>query len=423
MLRPGHTVVLCVLTLLAIGVIMVNSADMTVRSVSADAPVVQALTVGSILTSRSAIYMVLAVGAMAAAACFPVRRLAAWAETPAPNADCTPSRAAWRTWAGLGIGALALVLVCALVYLPGIERARNGSHRWISIPGTGDALSLQPSEIAKWAMVVLISWYCLRASSSKAAPGSTAPTTNLSRFLTGLCPALAAVGMVSGFIVLEDLGTGALIAAVAGLLLLAGGARLRHFIALSPIPIAAVVLAIMTSDYRMARIMAFRNPYQDAEGIGYHTIQSLVAVAGGEGWGRGLGFGIQKLGYLPEDRTDFLFAVICEELGVAGAAVVIALFIALAWAGYAVMKREHSTFLRLVTLGIVATVSLQAVINLAVVTAVAPTKGIALPLLSSGGTGWVLTGFSLGLIVAIDRTQRAARKVESMVLRPVMAAA
>ena len=159
----------------------------------------------------------------------------------------------------------------------------------------------------------------------------------------------------------------------------------------------------------MARIMAFRDPYRDPEGIGYHTIQSLVAVAGGEGWGRGLGFGIQKLGYLPEDRTDFLFAVICEELGIAGAAVIIALFMGLLWAGFGVMRREHSPFLRLVALGITATVSIQAVINLAVVTAVAPTKGIALPLLSSGGTGWVLTAFSLGLIVAIDRTQAASR--------------
>lgn len=420
MLRPGHTIVLCVLALLAIGVIMVNSADMSVRSVSADVPVVEPLSALTILTSRSAVYMALAVGAMTAAAFFPVRRLAAWAETPSPNADSSPSRAAWRTWTGLGIGALALVLVCALVYMPGIERARNGSHRWISIPGTGDALSLQPSEIAKWSMVVLISWYCVRAS-FRTTGSATTPTTDLSRFLTGLCPALAAVGMVSAFIVLEDLGTGALIALVAALLLLAGGARLKHFVALSPFPLAAVVAAIMTSDYRMARIMAFRNPYQDPEGIGYHTIQSLVAVAGGEGWGRGLGFGIQKLGYLPEDRTDFLFAVICEELGIAGAAVVIALFIAMVWAGYAVMKREHSVFLRLVTLGIISTVSIQAVINLAVVTAVAPTKGIALPLLSYGGTGWVLTGFSLGLIVAIDRTQRAARKVESMMLRPVMA--
>ncbi|MFO0830659.1 MAG: FtsW/RodA/SpoVE family cell cycle protein [Phycisphaerales bacterium] len=424
MLRPGHTIVLCVLALLAIGVIMVNSADMAVRSVSSDTPVIEPLSVFAILTSRSAVYMTLAVGAMVAAAFFPVRKLAGWAERPAQGADAEPSKAAWRTWSGLAVGALALVLVCALVYMPGIERARNGSHRWISIPGTGDALSLQPSEVAKWTMVVLISWYCVRSARASLAPApdrAFAPSTDLSRFFTGLCPALAAVGMVSGFIVLEDLGTGALIALVAGLLLLAGGARLRHFIALSPFPLAAVVAAIMTSDYRMARIMAFRNPYSDPEGIGYHTIQSLVAVAGGEGWGRGLGFGIQKLGYLPEDRTDFLFAVICEELGIAGAAVVIALFIALVWAGYAVMRREHSAFLRLVTLGIISTVSVQAIINLAVVTAVAPTKGIALPLLSYGGTGWVMTGFSLGLIVAIDRTQRAARKAESLMLRPVMA--
>jgi cell division protein FtsW len=149
--------------------------------------------------------------------------------------------------------------------------------------------------------------------------------------------------------------------------------------------------------------MAFVDPYADPQGIGYHTIQSLVAVAGGEGFGRGLGHGLQKFGYLPEDRTDFLFAIICEELGIAGAALVITLFLTLLFASLAVASRERSPLLRLFTLGVIATVCLQAIINLAVVTGLAPTKGIALPLLSSGGTGWILTAFSLGLLIAIDR--------------------
>jgi cell division protein FtsW len=159
----------------------------------------------------------------------------------------------------------------------------------------------------------------------------------------------------------------------------------------------------MTSEYRVKRIMAFVDPYADPQGIGYHTIQSLVAVAGGEGFGRGLGHGLQKFGYLPEDRTDFLFAIICEELGIAGAALVITLFLTLLFASLAVAARERSPLLRLFTLGVIATVCLQAIINLAVVTGLAPTKGIALPLLSSGGTGWILTAFSLGLLIAIDR--------------------
>jgi cell division protein FtsW len=230
----------------------------------------------------------------------------------------------------------------------------------------------------------------------------------MERFWSGLIPGLVAAGAVAGLILLEDLGTGAIIGVVAGILLLAGGAKVRHVAMLSPLPVLALAGAIITSPYRVQRLLAFRDPYADPEGIGYHTIQSLLAVAGGEGFGRGLGFGIQKMGYLPEDRTDFLFAVVCEELGIAGAGLVVALFLSLVWAGYTVLGRERSPLLRLVTLGIVATVGLQAAINMMVVTALAPTKGIALPLVSSGGTGWMLTAFSLGLLVSIDRT--AARE-------------
>jgi cell division protein FtsW len=262
--------------------------------------------------------------------------------------------------------------------------------------GGGDALSFQPSEIAKWGLVIVLSWYCTRRGDL------------LTQFWKGLAPALIGVGLVAGFIIIEDLGTGALLLAVSTLVLLAGGATFWHFAILSPAPIAGIIAAIMTSEYRVARILAFLDPYKDPEGIGYHTIQSLVAIAGGEGTGRGLGFGMQKLGYLPEDRTDFLFAVLCEETGIAGAAVVTFLFATLAWTGLAIARRERSALLRLITLGIITTVSLQACINLAVVTAMAPTKGIALPLISAGGTGWMLTCFSLGIVIAVDRSRSKA---------------
>ena len=230
--RPGHVITLCVLALLAIGVVMVNSADMAVRSVSGEQPVAGSLTLASLLTSRSAIYMMLACIALTGAAFLPIRRLAAWAESPTTGGmPVDAPRAAWRTYAGLAVGTLALLVTCAMVYLPGLQRAVNGSSRWISIPGTGDALSLQPSELAKWGMVVLVAWYCVRAAmqptdrSSPSHPLTPSPLheRGLSRFLTGLCPALGAVGVVAGFIVLEDLGTGALIVVVAALMLAAGG--------------------------------------------------------------------------------------------------------------------------------------------------------------------------------------------------------
>lgn len=387
MLRPGHFIALAALALLTIGVVMVNSADMAVRRVDALQTSAPAITAGSILLSRSTVYMGLALLAMLVGAMVPVRRYARRLSEGGPG-----------LYAVLGVAVVAIVAVCALVYVPGFGRPVNGANRWLSlpIPGLGDALSVQPSEIAKWTLVPVTAWYCVAAG------------PRLTEFWRGLVPVLAGVGAVSAFIILEDLGTGVLILGVACLMLLAGGARFTHFMVFSPLAAVGLAYAVLSSGYRMKRILAFVDPYADPRGIGYHTVQSLLAIAGGEGWGRGLGHGLQKFGYLPEDRTDFLFPVICEELGVAGGAMVCALFAGLAWAGYGVMKRERDPLLRLLVLGISATVSLQAVMNLLVVTGLAPTKGIALPLLSSGGTGWILTSFSLGLVIAVDRPGRAA---------------
>jgi cell division protein FtsW len=380
-MRAGQIIALCVIGLLTIGVLMVNSADMRIQGVSDPQAGLPPTPVASILFSRASLYMVLALSAMTAAAFIPVRRLAKLAE-------CGPDE-------GLRLvvlGSLCLIAVCALVYIPGLSRAMNGSRRWIEISG----LSVQPSEIAKWGMVVLVALY----GASRAAM--------IHEFWRGLVPALVSLGVVVGLIVLEDLGTGVLILSVACVVLIAAGARLRYFMLAVPVGAAGIVAAIITSPYRVKRILAFLDPYADPKGIGYHTIQSLLAIANGGGFGRGLGHGLQKFGYLPERRTDFIFAVICEELGVAGAALVMALFAAIVWTGFAIMRRESNAMLRLVVLGVIATLGMQAVMNLLVVTGMAPTKGIALPLLSYGGTGWILTSFSLGLVIAIDRTQPEA---------------
>ncbi len=391
--RPHQVIVLCVLTLLMLGVVMVNSADVAVKTVTADAPIAQATTIGNMLTSRAVVYAGLAIVAMMIASMLPVRRLAWVAESGRSLMGQRGGIGNWVGLPGMFVACVCLVIFCGLVYVPGLGKEVNGSHRWINLPGAGDALGFQPSEVAKWSLVGLIAWYCARRRE------------HIHKFWFGLTPALVTIGMVSGFIVVEDLGTGVLVAGVASLVLLAGGAKFWHFVVLMPVPVAGVFFAILTSDYRMKRIMAFLNPYEDSEGIGYHSVQSLVAIAGGGVTGKGLGGGIQKLGYLPEDRTDFIFAVICEELGVPGAAIIVVLFATLLWAGYLIIRREQSSVLRLFTLGVLATVGLQAVINLFVVTAMAPTKGIALPLISYGGTGWILTALCLGLVVAVGRSQ------------------
>lgn len=388
MLRAGHFIAIGVIALLTIGVVMVNSAGMAVAPIGSDGSTTQGVTAESILLSRSTIYMLLALAALIGGAIVPVRAFAERFGRPAGGLGSRDGKADALT---LGVGCIILVAIMSLVYMPGIGKTVNGAHRWIAVPGSG--FSFQPSEIAKWGMCLLLAWFGARRGAA------------LGSLVTGLAPALVATGAVAGFIILEDLGTGVLVGSVACLVLIAAGARLWHFAMMVPLAVLGLITAIVTSPYRVQRILTFLNPYEDPQGAGYHMIQSMAAVAGGGGFGRGLGHGLQKFGYLPEDQTDFLFAIICEELGIAGAAVVIGLFACLLWSGMAIASREREPMLKLLALSVTSTVGLQALINLAVVTGLGPTKGIALPLVSSGGTGWILTAFSLGLLCSIDRGQ------------------
>lgn len=368
MLRAGDGIILSVFGLLSIGVVMVNSASLTIDPQ-------QAVTFHSIALSRPTLYMAMAVVAMLAVARLRVDRLA-------------DSERFFRLIPWLFP---ALILVLLTAYLPGLGHEVNGAKRWIRIAGIN--LTMQPSEIAKWGLVLVLAWHGVRRAGV------------MHRFDSGLLPGLAMIGAIAAIIAHQDLGTGVLIGLTGCLMLIAAGGRLLHLLAFVPIGIIGFVVAVRAEPYRMKRIETFLNPYLDPEGSGYHMIQSLVAVANGKIFGRGLGFGLQKFGYLPEDRTDFLFAVICEELGLAGAALVIALYVYLLWSILSIVRRESRPLLKLVGLGIGATFGLQAAMNLMVVTGLAPTKGIALPLLSYGGTGWILTAASLGVLVAMDRCQ------------------
>jgi cell division protein FtsW len=400
MVRSGQVIALCVLALLVIGVVMVNSALMTVGG---------QITPEKVLTSRSTIYLALAMGALAVTALVPilgwipgVRRyqlglpetqpglFGHWAKEWGPKFE--PRFGGWAVlWLWIASGILAGLML--IVYIPGVGREVNGSHRWInlSLPVVGD-MSAQPSEIGKWALIGLMAWYAVRMKD------------RMRSFLTGLLPGLVAAGVVCAVIVVEDLGTAVLIGAVAAIVLIAGGARFWQFLLMLPIAAVAFVAAVVANPYRIERIQSFIDPYLDPQGKGFHMIQSMLAVSGGEVHGRGLGHGLQKFGYLPEDQTDFLFAIICEELGIFGAAAVIALYGLLIWSSLSVIRRQQNPVLKLVGIGVIATVGLQALINMAVVTGLGPTKGIALPLLSSGGTGWILTAACLGLLVNMDRT-------------------
>jgi cell division protein FtsW len=305
--------------------------------------------------------------------------------------------------------AAAMVLSLVLVHVPGVGREANGAKRWISIGPIG----LQPSEIAKWVMPLLVAWYAVARRDS------------LREFKKGFLLPLAVVSSICGLIAFEDLGTAVLIESVAIAMLLAAGTRWQYVAALAPLGLLAFVGLVITSPYRVNRILAYLNPYADSQGIGYHIIQSMDAIRGGGLAGRGLGNSVQKFGYLPEGTTDFIYSIISEELGILGAGTVVALYAILVLCGAAIVTSRArvpsdvngiastpllSNGSQLLGLGIVLTVGLQAFVNIAVVTGLAPTKGIALPLMSRGGTGWILTGLSLGFLVAMERAADRRRR-------------
>ena len=281
---------------------------------------------------------------------------------------------------------------CAAVLVPGIGREMNGARRWISLGVT----QFQPSELGKWSLVVFLAYFI----SQRKVP--------LERFWTGFVPTLVPVGIVALLIVIQDFGTAALIGVCTVAILLAGRAKVWHLAVAAAPGLTAAVWFVAHKPYRMKRMTAFMDPYADPQGNGYHMIQSLLSFSTGGIFGRGLGNGIQKLGYLPEDTTDFIFAVICEELGLFGACLTVALYLGIIYVTFQVVNQVRDGFGRLLAFGIGAMIGTQALINIAVATVSVPTKGLSLPLISAGGTGLIITCGALGLLHSITRHRHDA---------------
>ena len=378
MVRPGQILQLAALGLLGLGVIMVQSAGWSIASASASAVGEGGplpgwwSSVESLLASRHTWYAGLAAGVLLVAGRVDLRRLG---EKCRWEWGVSPLQAAVAVSLGLTV----------LTLIPGMGRSVNGASRWLAV----GPVTFQPSELVKWVMVLALAAWCARRRDT------------MGRFFTGLLPAAALLGVGCGLVVIEDLGTALLIGTVGSCLLLAGGARWWQLALGLPVAAAAVAAALVTSPYRLARLTAFLDPWADPAGAGYHPIQSMMAFAQGGVAGRGLGNSIQKH-YLPEDTTDFIFPILCEELGFAGGALVIGLVLTILWVGLGIVRDCESRFGRLVGLGVLLTLGLQAAVNIAVVTVVVPTKGIALPLVSAGGTGWLLTALALGLVASLD---------------------
>ena len=284
--------------------------------------------------------------------------------------------------------ALAIVLLVA-VFLPFLGRRAGGARRWIQL----SFLSFQPVEFAKLAMCIYLSDYLSRKRESISAGSIT----------VFAAPAILLFLLFMLVIAQPDLGSCIFLFLLMGILFFLSGIRLRYILIALGFALVLVVFLIWKAAYRMSRITAFLDPWKDPRGSGFQIIQSFVAFGLGGIKGVGLGQGTQKLFYLPQSHTDFIFSVIGEELGLIGALFVVLLYGAFFFFGNRLAQRCRDPFLRLLAFSLVIFITLQAVINLLVVVGLIPTKGLPLPFVSYGGTALIFHMISVGLLVAIDR--------------------
>jgi cell division protein FtsW len=292
----------------------------------------------------------------------------------------------WKPYIGFAFVA-GLVLLVAVLFTDPIK----GSKRWINLGIVG----IQPSELMKLCLIFLMA---LRLSR---------PGTDIKKLITGVGPYLAILGLVAFLIMLEpDLGTTLAIAGTVGIMLIAAGLRLLHAGLLAFSGVAAVVAAILMDPTRMARITGWWNPWADTGDKGYQIINSLYALGSGGFFGMGLGNSRQKLDYLPEQNTDFIFAILGEELGFLGAFLVVVLFFVLAWRGYRIALTCPDSFGCFLAVGITTMIVLQAFMNMGVVSGLIPITGISLPFISYGGSSLLISMMGIGVLLNISRYTR-----------------
>jgi len=362
-----HVLVWSMLLLLAIGIVMVYSAS--IASAEADRHTGYHSTFYLV---RHAVYV--ALGAAAA---------------------IVTSQVPMRTWQRLApylfLGSVGMLV---LVFIPGLGREVNGSRRWLSLV----VFNLQPSELVKVATVLYAADYTVRKAAF------------MHSIKRGFMPMFLAMVLTGALLLREpDFGAFVVITTIAMALLFLGGMNWRLFVALVVLLLTSFVLLIVTSPYRLQRLLTSIDPWKDPYGRGYQLSHALIAFGRGEWFGVGLGGSVEKLLYLPEAHTDFLLAVIGEELGFAGVTVVVALFTALIVRAFSIGNQAASLeryYAALVAYGVGVWLGVQAVINMGVNLGILPTKGLTLPLLSFGGSGIVANCIALGLLVRVDLENR-----------------
>ncbi len=285
------------------------------------------------------------------------------------------------------------LLTVVLVLIPGVGRSAGGARRWL---GWGIA-QFQPSELMKLAVVVYMAWALSR------------DPEKVKDFTRGVLPYVLLMGLLFVLILEQpDLGTAMSVAGTVIIMIFVAGARISHLAGLGLAALPVVAYAIMGAEYRRSRFLAFLDPFADPQGSGFHIIQALYALGSGGLFGLGLGNSRQKFFYLPAEHTDFIFAILGEELGFVGAAFVIGLFAVLAWRGYRTAMTAPDTFSSLLAAGLTTMIVLQAMLNIGVVCGILPITGVPLPLVSFGGSSLVPTLAGVGILLNISRHRTAA---------------
>ncbi|WP_321370100.1 putative lipid II flippase FtsW [uncultured Desulfuromusa sp.] len=301
----------------------------------------------------------------------------------------------YQNWRKLAVIALlGSIVLLALLFIPGLGVRVGGAMRWLRLPG----LTVQPAELVKLTLVLYL------------AHSLTRKKEKVRSLLKGYLPYMIVLGVLLGMLLKQpDLGSAMIIAGVALSMLIVAGVRWRYIMPTILMTLPVVYFLIMQVDYRRRRIMAFLDPWDDPFDTGFQIIQSMVAFGKGGVLGQGLGIGEQKLFYLPEAHTDFIFSVIGEELGLIGVLVIAGLFLMLIFCGIRISLQCQDPFGRNLAFGLSLLLGLEAFVNLAVCMGLLPTKGLALPFVSYGGTSLVVSLIAVGILLNISNSLGAKK--------------
>jgi cell division protein FtsW len=292
----------------------------------------------------------------------------------------------YRLWQKLAYPAVGVAFVLLVAVLAGLGHTAGGATRWLRVAG----FTFQPAELARIALIIYLA-YSLSKKSDR-----------LKEFAIGFVPHGIVLAMLLVPMILQpDFGSVVILTLLTGIMMFAGGVPLRHLLLVSLALLPAGAFLLMSAEYRIRRLMSFLNPWEYPTAEGYQTIHSLMAFGSGGLWGTGIGKSLQKLFYLPEPHTDFIFSVIGEEFGLMGVSLTVGLYSLIIWRGIAIARQSQDTFGALLSFGLTAALALQVCINMGVTLGLLPTKGLTLPFLSYGGTSLVLNMAAIGILMNI----------------------